>query len=147
MPDDAGPRRKPSAGDGAAHVLSQRDDVDESGVKLSGTAEVTELSEVLGDASLTGNALAVGELLPLIDMAAGRCAALHANAANIVTGSFDSIRAYAQVFHGDVVTARAQVVSVGSRSMLIRVDAFREPSRVIEMLNDSSESSRILVLR
>lgn len=123
MPDDPGARRmsagpagRANGGDGRAGVHSRGDAV--------------ELCEVVGDAAQPGRLVALGELLSLVDMAAGRCAAAHVGGTNVVTGSFDSVRLYTRVCHADVVTARACVVSAGSRSMLVRVDALREPTAV-----------------
>lgn len=64
-------------------------------------------------------------LLPLLDVAAGRCAATHARSPHIVTGSFDDIRVVALLHPADLVEVRATVVHVGARSMLIRLRAHR----------------------
>lgn len=142
MPDDARPLRSiGNVGSDSRCFGSCEDDDGTKNVEV----DVTELSEVIGDPSLTGRAVSTGDILPLIDMAAGRCAALHVSGQNVVTGSFDSIRTYARVEHGDIVKARAEIVSVGSRSMLICVEAWRE-SRIVP-ISDGLEGKPSLVLR
>lgn len=145
MPDDAGPLRKIANGGSEGRGLGSCDNDDAGTTTQKVGSGVTELSEVVGDSSLIGRTLCTGDILPLIDMAAGRCAALHVRGQNVVTGSFDSIRTYGRVEHGDIVKACAEIVSVGSRSMLICVEAWRE-CRVMTALDGSKEMPR-LVLR
>lgn len=90
-----------------------------------------EVSDVVGDPAHSGTVLPLAALFPLLDIAGGRCAAVHVDG-RVVTGCFDHVHMHSRAHHGDVVVCRAVVVHTGSRSMLIRIDAFREP-RVIAL--------------
>lgn len=89
-----------------------------------------ELSDVLGEPALKGQPLSLADVLPLLDVAGGRCAAVHV-AGPVVTGCFDHLIVESQPRHGDVVLAKASIIAVGSRSMLIQIDAFREPQFIL----------------
>lgn len=129
MPVDAVPRaRSPNA------VLQETYTLMEPG-------HVTELCEMLGQHHLKGQILSLGHVFPMLDLAAGRCAAL-CRGPHVVTGSFDDVHLLKPVRHADVVTVRAVVESTGSRSILIRVDAFRQPD-----LLDSHQVDPVLLIR
>lgn len=91
-----------------------------------------ELIDVLGDPTRHGAPLALADLFPQLDMAAGRCAAVHAGAP-VVTGCLDDLAVLRPLYHGDIIAVNAVVVAVGSRSILIRLTAFREAESVVEV--------------
>lgn len=84
-------------------------------------SSTVRLSEVIGDATRP-----VAQLLALLDVTAGRCGFRHARS-GVVTGCFDVIDVLAPVRSGDIVTSVGSILAVGSRSMLIQVDAYVEP--------------------
>lgn len=83
----------------------------------------TSLSEVIGDSSQRGKPAPLSQLLCLLDVTAGYCAHIYSNT-SVVTGCFGLIDILAQVNHGDIVTASALVLAVGTRSLLIQIDAY-----------------------
>ena len=87
-----------------------------------------ELSDILGEPALRGKPLSLGAAFPLLDMVAGRCAALFCNG-SVVTGCFDDVSVENWLRHGDVVIAKAQVVAVGSSSMVVSIILYREVVR------------------
>lgn len=107
-----------------------------------------ELSDVVGEPSLRGSALALGDIFPLLDMVGGRCAAVYVGG-SVVTGCFDRVLVHAVALHGDVVTAIASIVTLGARSLLLRIDAFAEPRTITPESVDgvSNASSRIPLVR
>lgn len=83
---------------------------------------VLDLIEIIGDPSRHGQSISLAPLLSLFDVLAGRCAAIFSGGA-VVTGSFDDVRLFSPLKHGDLIAAVAEVVSVGRCSMLLRVQA------------------------
>lgn len=71
------------------------------------------------DANPSGNVHG-GEIMRLIDECAGAAAGRHARQ-RVVTARVDELSFVAPVFVGDLVTARASVNAVGSRSMEVGV--------------------------
>lgn len=103
-----------------------------------------ELSDVLGEPALRGAPLGLSDVFPLLDVVAGRCAAVHAGG-SVVTGCFDRVLTHNVGRHGDVVVAVASVISVGARSILMRVDAFAEMRSLIR--NGTGLPDRIPLVR
>lgn len=86
----------------------------------------TILSEILGnDVSCVGKPHPLGTILSLIDLAGGRCAALHSQGA-VVTGCLDDLSVFDTPRHGDIITVTAQVVATGKASMLTSMTVEKE---------------------
>lgn len=86
---------------------------------LTAPVRTASLSDVLGDPFRAGSPMSLGSVLPLIDMACGRCAATF-SMGSVVTGCFDELVVFRLPRHGDVVSANADVIAVGRSSILVR---------------------------
>ena len=85
----------------------------------------TRLAEIIGEESLAGQRMQAGAILDLMDIAAGRSAALHARSP-VVTLSFDRVDLVHPLYHMDLVELDAMVVQVGRSSMTVCVDVSRQ---------------------
>ena len=86
---------------------------------VSASATVFSKTMLPSDANPFGNVHG-GEIMKLIDACAGVAAARHARS-RVVTARVDELSFVAPVFVGDLVTARASVNDVGTRSMEVGV--------------------------
>jgi acyl-CoA hydrolase len=80
----------------------------------------THVAEIVGDESLIGQRMSAGELLHMMDVAAGDAAFRHAEN-YLVTLSFDRIELLNFIRHRDYIRFDAQVIQVGRSSMVVEV--------------------------
>jgi acyl-CoA hydrolase len=81
------------------------------------------IAEIVGEESLIGQRMFAGELLHMMDFAAGDAAARHCES-TLVTLSFDRVELLDYIYHRDYVRYEACVIQVGRSSMVVRVDGF-----------------------
>lgn len=81
------------------------------------------IAEIVGEESLIGRRMFAGELLHMMDFAAGDAAARHAESP-LVTLSFDRIELLDYIYHRDYVRYEACVIQVGRSSMVVQVDGY-----------------------
>jgi acyl-CoA hydrolase len=80
----------------------------------------THIAEIIGDESQIGQRFSAGELLHMMDVAAGDAAFRHAGT-YLVTLSFDRIELLAFIRHRDYIRFDTQVIQVGRSSMVVEV--------------------------
>jgi acyl-CoA hydrolase len=81
------------------------------------------IAEIIGKESLIGQRMFAGELLHMMDFAAGDAAIRHSESA-LVTLSFDRIELLDFIHHRDYVRYEACVIQVGRSSMVVKVDGY-----------------------
>ncbi len=85
----------------------------------------TYLAEIVGEENLQGQRMQAGAILDLMDVVAGRAAALHSGS-RVVTLSFDRVDLVHPIIHLDLVRLEGQVVDVGRSSMMVGVTVTRQ---------------------
>jgi acyl-CoA hydrolase len=81
------------------------------------------IAEIVGRESLIGQRMFAGELLHMMDFAAGDAAIQHSES-RVVTLSFDRIELLDYIYHRDYVRYEACVIQVGRSSIVVKVDSF-----------------------
>ncbi|MFH0726965.1 MAG: acyl-CoA thioesterase [Pseudomonadota bacterium] len=81
------------------------------------------IAEIVGKESLIGRRMFAGELLHMMDFAAGDAAIRHSES-TLVTLSFDRVELLDYIYHRDYVRYEACVIQVGRSSMVVKVDSF-----------------------
>jgi acyl-CoA hydrolase len=81
------------------------------------------IAEIVGKESLIGHRMFAGELLHMMDFAAGDAAIRHSES-TLVTLSFDRVELLDYIYHRDYVRYEACVIQVGRSSMVVKVDSF-----------------------
>jgi len=83
------------------------------------------IGEIVGEESLAGQRMQAGALLDLMDILAGRVSSRHA-ASSVATVAVDEVDLVHPVFHQDLVKLIGKLTFVGTSSMVVKVQAFRQ---------------------
>eukprot|EP00741_Cyanophora_paradoxa_P003306 tig00000692_g3213.t1 len=83
------------------------------------------MAEIVGEETLQGRRMAPGYVLSLVDVLAGRIAYSHCGSP-CVTMAVDRVDLRSPIMHQDLVRAEGRVISVGSSSVVVEVQVYKQ---------------------